>query len=271
MSSRVTTNSSSFIIPTTDSSSIDYTEIDQTINLWSEIFPMIEKQIATLTSVAQEMQECPESQKYVDVLMKIAVRVNDVEDKATKCIKDARTQLKKTKFIDRQNESQEEVRRSKNRSNTDDDDDDDDSENEMEVDESQTDEQIEIPALTTEILEKLQDQVHKVLTKPPDSNTFNMDADNRYADFVECISKMQDGDNDDDDDNAHNTEQIVSNKCPLTQKEFVTPVQNKKCKHKYEKTAVLKYIAEKSKSKRPAKCPSTGCDNIVNEKDLINA
>ena len=29
--------------------------------------------------------------------MKIAVRVNDAEDKATKCIKEARTQLKKVK------------------------------------------------------------------------------------------------------------------------------------------------------------------------------
>ena len=55
----MTTNSSSFIMPTTDVSLLDYTEIDQGLNLWSEILPMIEKQIATLTSVAQEMQECP--------------------------------------------------------------------------------------------------------------------------------------------------------------------------------------------------------------------
>jgi hypothetical protein len=53
------TNSSSFVIPTTDMSLLDYTEIDQSLNLWSEILPMIEKQIGTLTTVAQEMQECP--------------------------------------------------------------------------------------------------------------------------------------------------------------------------------------------------------------------
>jgi len=98
----MTTNSSSFVIPTTDVSLLDYTEIDQGLNLWSEIFPMIEKQIVTLTNVAQEMQECPDHQKYVDVLMKIAIRVNDIEEKATTCIKEARTQLKKTKFIDKQ-------------------------------------------------------------------------------------------------------------------------------------------------------------------------
>jgi len=47
--------------------------------------------------------------------------------------------------------------------------------------------------------------------------------------------------------------------------------KNKKCKHKYEKKMVLKYIADKNKSKRPAKCPSAGWQNILNEKDLINA
>jgi hypothetical protein len=55
----MTTNSSPFIIPRSDMSLLDYTEIDQGLNLWSEILPMIEKQIATLTTVAQEMQECP--------------------------------------------------------------------------------------------------------------------------------------------------------------------------------------------------------------------
>jgi len=55
----MTINSSSFVIPTTDISLLDYTEIDQGLNLWSEILPMIEKQIVTLTTVAQEIQECP--------------------------------------------------------------------------------------------------------------------------------------------------------------------------------------------------------------------
>lgn len=49
----------SFNMPTGDLPLLDYTEIDQGLNLWSEIFPMIEKQIGTLTTVAQEMQECP--------------------------------------------------------------------------------------------------------------------------------------------------------------------------------------------------------------------
>ena len=82
---------------------------------------MIEKEIVTLTAVAQEMQECPgnerknlpraldgadkipfflvERQKYVEALMKIARRINDVEDKASSCIKEARLQLKKVSTL----------------------------------------------------------------------------------------------------------------------------------------------------------------------------
>jgi SUMO ligase MMS21 Smc5/6 complex component len=154
----------------------------------------------------------------------------------------------------------------------------------MQIDESQIDEQIEISALTTDTLDKLQNVMQKVLVKQPDPNAFNIDADNRYADFAECISKMRGKrnildrsilylylDNEDDDDDANVVDQVVSDKCPLTQKAFIEPVQNKKCKHKYEKKTVLKYIADKNKSRRPAKCPSAGCENILHEKDLINA
>lgn len=71
------------------------------------------------------------------------------------------------------------------------DDDDDDDEEEMDVDESHIDEQIEVPALNFENLEKLQQQIGKVLIKPSDPNAFDIDADNRYSEFAECISKMQ--------------------------------------------------------------------------------
>ncbi|CAF1086553.1 unnamed protein product [Rotaria sp. Silwood1] len=275
MAAKMTTNSDSLFISNIDNCVLDYTEIDQGLNLWSEILPLIEKQIVTLTTVAQEMQECPERQKYVDALMKIAVRVNDVEEKATTCIKEARTQLKKTKLIDKTNDIQEneKVRHRKVRNNRDDEnsDEDDESDNEMEIDESQINEQIEVSALNSENLEKLQNHLQKILLKQPNSNESNIDADNRYADFLECISKMQGNDEDDDNDNDTNIiDQVASNKCPLTQKPFVQPVQNKKCKHKYEKMTVLKYIADKNKAKRPAKCPSSGCNNILNEKDLIN-
>lgn len=54
----MTANSMSLLTQTMDNAVLDYTDIDQGLNLWSEIFPLIEKQIGTLTSVAQEMQEC---------------------------------------------------------------------------------------------------------------------------------------------------------------------------------------------------------------------
>ncbi|CAF3123404.1 unnamed protein product [Rotaria socialis] len=273
MSSGTAISTTSFTtMPTTDNYVLDYTEIDQGLNLWSEILPIIEKQIVTLTNVAQEMQECPERQKYVDALTKIAVRVNDVEDKATTCIKEARTQLKKIKLVDKTNDTQDKVSHPKvrkDRDNDEDSDEDEENDNEMEIDESQIDEQIEVSALNTENLEKLENRLNKILIKPPDSNESNLEADNRYAEFLEYISKMQDVD--DDENEANIVEQVASNKCPLTQKTFVEPVQNKKCKHKYEKKAVLKYIADKNKTNRSAKCPLAGCNTILNEKDLVNA
>ena len=67
-SNRMTGNSLSFSMPPSSSSAaasslLDYTDIDQGLNLWSEIFPMIEKEIVTLTAVAQEMQECPGNER----------------------------------------------------------------------------------------------------------------------------------------------------------------------------------------------------------------
>ena len=144
--------------------------------------------------------------------------------------------------------------------------------------------QVEVSALTSDALEKLQNHLHKVLIKQSDATAFNPDDDNRYADFAECISKMQGNvsreeapflptglDEQDDDGDANVIDQVTSNICPLSQKAFVEPVQSKKCKHKYEKKLVLKYIADKTKARRPAKCPSAGCDTVLHEKDLINA
>jgi hypothetical protein len=63
----VATDLSASIMPTIDFLSLDYTEIDQGLNLWSELFPMIEKEIITLTAVAQEMQECSGNRTFTVV------------------------------------------------------------------------------------------------------------------------------------------------------------------------------------------------------------
>lgn len=61
----------------------------------------------------------------------------------------------------------------------------------MDVDDSQIDEQIVVSALTNENLEKLQNRLNKILIKPTDSNEASIENDTRYADFIECISKMR--------------------------------------------------------------------------------
>lgn len=98
-------------------------------------------------------------------------------------------------MIDKENNTEEKVSKKKNNNNNSNDeensDEDEESDREMEIDDSQIDEQIEVSALTTDSLDKLQNIIHKVLIKQPDSDAFNIDADNRYADFAECISKMQ--------------------------------------------------------------------------------
>ena len=58
--------------------------------------------------------------------------------------------------------------------------------------------EIEVSALTSDSLEKLQNHLHKVLIKQSDATAFNTDDDNRYADFAECISKMQGNDSRDE-------------------------------------------------------------------------
>ncbi|CAF5121260.1 unnamed protein product, partial [Rotaria sp. Silwood1] len=76
-----------------------------------------------------------------------------------------------TKLIDKTNDIQEneKVRHRKVRNNRDDEnsDEDDESDNGMEIDESQINEQIEISALNSENLEKLQNHLQKILLKQP--------------------------------------------------------------------------------------------------------
>eukprot|EP00055_Hartaetosiga_balthica_P005340 m.15513 g.15513 ORF g.15513 m.15513 type:complete len:213 (-) comp4487_c0_seq1:265-903(-) len=66
---------------------------------------------------------------------------------------------------------------------------------------------------------------------------------------------------DDDTDHANDdlmisqTQAEISLKCPLTTKEFVNPIQSKKCGHTFEASAVESYIARKGKFN----CPVQGC------------
>lgn len=62
-------------------------------------------------------------------------------------------------------------------------------------------------------------------------------------------------DNDDSDDDLAVAREVISVNCPLTLRPLVEPYSNRKCKHTFEKAAILEYLA----SGREMQCPQTGC------------
>lgn len=84
---------------------------------------------------------------------------------------------------------------------------------------------------------------------------------------------------DDDDDDIQMTGVVSSLKCPLTLQTFKEPYSNKKCKHTFEKSAILQFHRENAVSfvdpsqggrrgrgvpagPRQLKCPQHGCDAV---------
>lgn len=45
--------------------------------------------------------------------------------------------------------------------------------------------------------------------------------------------------------------------CPITQTRFQFPVMNIKCKHRYERHAIIDAMKQ-NKSKKPTRCPKAG-------------
>ncbi|PNY29159.1 E3 SUMO-protein ligase nse2 [Tolypocladium capitatum] len=62
------------------------------------------------------------------------------------------------------------------------------------------------------------------------------------------------GDDDDDDDVAVARE-VISLNCPLTLRPMEEPYSNNKCKHTFEKSAMLDYLSQQGQMQ----CPQTGC------------
>ena len=72
----------------------------------------------------------------------------------------------------------------------------------------------------------------------------------------------------DDDMQVESNAQAIQNKCPLTQKEFVTPVcVPEKCKKCiFEKLAILDYVQNKAggaANHRNVRCPTPGCATVI--------
>ncbi|RCI16959.1 hypothetical protein L249_2697 [Ophiocordyceps polyrhachis-furcata BCC 54312] len=62
-------------------------------------------------------------------------------------------------------------------------------------------------------------------------------------------------DEDDDDDEIAVAREVISINCPLTLRPMVEPYSNNKCKHTFERSAIVDYLS----SQRELQCPQTGC------------
>ncbi|GAO14989.1 uncharacterized protein UV8b_00500 [Ustilaginoidea virens] len=74
-------------------------------------------------------------------------------------------------------------------------------------------------------------------------------------------STMGDDDDDDDDDDVAVAREFLSLNCPLTLRQMEEPYSNMKCKHTFEKSAILDYLSGGGTSQ----CPQTGCHQEVSK------
>lgn len=82
-----------------------------------------------------------------------------------------------------------------------------------------------------------------------------------------AFGKITAEEKDDDDMQVEGDAQAIQNKCPLTQKEFVTPVcVPEKCKKCiFEKLAICDYVQNRGgdKNHRNVRCPTPGCATVI--------
>lgn len=63
---------------------------------------------------------------------------------------------------------------------------------------------------------------------------------------------------DDSDEELAVAREVISINCPLTLRPLAEPYSNRKCKHTFEKSAILDYLH----SNRELQCPQTGCSEV---------
>ncbi|KAJ6788454.1 hypothetical protein PWT90_08632 [Aphanocladium album] len=71
---------------------------------------------------------------------------------------------------------------------------------------------------------------------------------------------------DDSDDDIAVAREVTSLRCPLSLQEFVEPYSNKKCKHTFEKSAILDYLPATAQ----VQCPETGCSQLFTRADFAH-
>lgn len=71
-------------------------------------------------------------------------------------------------------------------------------------------------------------------------------------------SRTVDQGHDDSDDEIAVAREVTSLRCPLSLAVFVEPYSNNKCKHTFEKSAILDYLPRSGQ----VQCPQTGCSEV---------
>ncbi|RDA91266.1 hypothetical protein CP533_0655 [Ophiocordyceps camponoti-saundersi (nom. inval.)] len=83
-------------------------------------------------------------------------------------------------------------------------------------------------------------------------------ATNRSAGAADDDDEVDENDEvevDDDDDDVAIAREVISVNCPLTLRPMVEPYSNNKCKHTFEKSAIIDYLSGQTE----VQCPQTGC------------
>lgn len=81
------------------------------------------------------------------------------------------------------------------------------------------------------------------------------------------IDRLTGGNDDDSDEDVAVAREVISLNCPLTLRPLVEPFSNRKCKHTFEKSAIMEYLS----SNRPMQCPQTGCSQVYLTSRLVHA
>jgi E3 SUMO-protein ligase NSE2 len=84
-------------------------------------------------------------------------------------------------------------------------------------------------------------------------------------------ARRQDVNSDDDDDDIAVERVNISTKCPLTLQEFKDPLSSRKCRHSFEKTAImemLRHSQQRVGNERAVQCPVPGCSVMLTNDDM---
>lgn len=84
------------------------------------------------------------------------------------------------------------------------------------------------------------------------------DASRWFRDGKPVMRRQDEADDENDDDDIAVAREVLSINCPLTLQAMREPYSNRKCKHTFEKAAILDYLEMRGEKQ----CPQTGCSQV---------